>query len=54
MHLIIGGQHMGKRAFAESLYKDLNLNQADEYGFYTLWDENEPDNLPIAKRKSPK
>ena len=31
-----------------------NLEQADEYGFYTLWDESEPDNLPIAKRKSPK
>ena len=31
-----------------------NLDQADEYGFYTLWDESEPDNLPIAKRKSPK
>lgn len=30
-----------------------NLEQADEYGFYTLWDESEPDNLPIAKRKSP-
>ncbi|MBQ9581626.1 MAG: CapA family protein [Synergistaceae bacterium] len=31
-----------------------NLEQADEYGFYTLWDENEPENLPVAKRKSPK
>ena len=32
-----------------------NLDQADEYGFYTLWDETEPDNLPAlnSKRKSP-
>ncbi|MBQ4419658.1 MAG: bifunctional adenosylcobinamide kinase/adenosylcobinamide-phosphate guanylyltransferase [Synergistaceae bacterium] len=34
MHLIIGGQHMGKRAFAESLYKDLKF-----------LDLGEPDNL---------
>ncbi|MBR1418608.1 MAG: CapA family protein [Synergistaceae bacterium] len=32
-----------------------NLNQADEFGFYTLWDASEPDNLPSlnSKRKSP-
>ena len=29
-------------------------NEADEYGFYTIWDEFSPDVLPVSRRKSPK
>ena len=29
-------------------------SEADEYGFYTIWDETSPDVLPKSRRKSPK
>ena len=29
-------------------------NEADEYGFYTIWDETSPDILPKSRRKTPK
>ncbi|MBQ4468597.1 MAG: CapA family protein [Synergistaceae bacterium] len=28
--------------------------EVDEYGFYTLWTEEEPEKLPVSKRKSPR
>ena len=29
-------------------------DDVDEYGFYTLWTEDEPDKLPVSRRKRPK
>ncbi len=29
-------------------------DDVDEYGFYTLWTEDEPEKLPVSKRKSPR